>query len=91
MTPISLARTATSTILITTTKTVTEPKETRKLFTRPVRHVEKQTNPQRNATLEPMQPIDRLHGIEEWKDKIRSQREPIKVTLMKLFKLQPRN
>ena len=55
----------------------------------PLRHVEKQTTPQRNATLEPMQPID-PPGIEDRKDKIRFQREPIKVILMKLLKLQPK-
>ena len=70
---------------ITTTKTVTKLKGSRKLFTHPVRHVEK-TTPQKNATLEPMQPIDRLPGIEDRKDKIRY---PIKVTLMKLLTLQP--
>ena len=42
------------------TKTVAEQKERQKLFTHPVRHVEKQTNQQRNATLEPM-PSDFLH------------------------------
>ena len=75
---------------ITTTKTVTELKESQKLFTHPVRHVEKETIPQRNANLERMQPIDRLPGIEERKDKIRYQREPIKVTLMKLLELKPK-
>ena len=89
MTPKPLTGTATSTIIITT-KTVTEPKESHKLFTYPVRHVERQTTPQRNANSEPMQPIDRLPGIEDRKDKIRSQKEPIKVTLMKLLKLQPK-
>ena len=59
MSPIPLTRTTMSTTIITTIKTVTEPKQNRKLFTHPVRHVEKQTTPQRNATLEPMQPIDR--------------------------------
>ena len=47
MTPIPLTRTATSTILITTTRTVTEPKESRKLFTHPMRYVEKQTTPEK--------------------------------------------
>ena len=41
MTPIPLTRTAMSTTTITTTKLVTEPKESRKLLTHPVRHVEK--------------------------------------------------
>ena len=67
--PIPLTRTATSTILTTTTttttKTVTEPKESQKLFIHPVRHVARQTIPQRNATEEPMQPIDHLPGKED--------------------------
>ena len=72
VTPITLTRTATSTIIITTTtttttETVTEPRESRKLFTHPVRHVEKQTTPQRNATTEPMQPIDPLPCTEDRK------------------------
>ena len=75
---------------ITTTKTVTKLKGSQKLSTHPVRHVEKQTTPQRNVTLEPTQPIDRLPGIEDRKDKISYQREPIKVILMKLLKLQPK-
>ena len=49
------------------------------------------TTPQRNATLELMQRIDRLPGIEDRKDKIRSQKEPIKVTPKKLLKQQPKN
>ena len=63
-TPILLTRTATSTI-ITTTETKTKLKEGQKLFTHPVRHVARQTIPQRNATTEPMQPIDRLPDEEE--------------------------
>ena len=91
VTPITLTRTATSTKITTTTtttETVTEPKESLKLFTHPVRHVEKQTTPQRIATLEPMQPINRLPGTKDRKDKTRSQKEPIEATLMKIFKLQ---
>ena len=72
--PIPLTRTVMSTT-ITTTKTVKKLKESQKLSTHPVRHVEKQTTPQKNATLEPMQPIDRLPGIEDQKDKIKYQRE----------------
>ena len=75
---------------ITTTiiETITELKESRKLFIHPVRPVEKQTTPQRNVILEPMQPIDRLPGIEDRKDKIRSKKEPTKMTRMKAIKLQ---
>ena len=89
MTPINLTRTATSTIITTiiTTKRVTEPRESQKLITHPVRLVKKQTTPQKNATLEPMQPIDRLPGAEDLKDRIRSQREPVKATVLKLLKL----
>ena len=72
MTPKTLTQTVISTILTTTTKTVTEPKEGQKLFIQPVRHVGRQTNPQRNATMEPMEPIDRLPGTEDRKDRIRS-------------------
>ena len=60
--PIPLTPTATSTILTTTTGTVTEPKESQKLFTHPVRHVVRQTIPQRDAIMEPMQPIDASPG-----------------------------
>ena len=74
----------------TTTKRVTEPKESQKLFPQLVRHVGKQITPQRNAILEPMQPIDRLPGIEDRKDRIKSQKEPTKMTLMKIPKLLPK-
>ena len=90
MVPIPLTRTATSTILTTTTKTVTEPDESQKLFTHPVRHVAKQTIPQRNDIMEPMQPIDHLPGREDRKDKIRSRKKPIKMTRKKLLRLQPK-
>ena len=90
VTLIPLSRAATSTTILITSKTVTEPKESQKLLTHPVRHVEKQTTPQRFATLQPMHPIDRLSGIEDRKDKIKYQREPTKVTLLKLLKLQPK-
>ena len=60
------------------------------MLTHPVRHVEKQSTPQRNATLEPVQPIGRLPGTEDRRDRIKSQREPIKVTLRNFLKLQPK-
>ena len=89
--PIPLTRTAMSTILTTTTtETVTEPKENQKLFTHPVRHVARQTIPQRNVIMEAMQLIDHLPGREDRKDKIRSKKEPIKKTRMKLLRLQPK-
>ena len=83
---ISLTRTATSTILTTTTETVTEQKN-QKLFTYPVRHVSRQTIPQRDAIMEPMQPIDRFPGKRDRKDKIRSKKEPFKMTQMKTARL----
>ena len=89
--PIPLSRTAASTILTTTTiETATEPRESKKLFTHPVRHVARQTIPQRIVIMEPMQQIDRLPGREDRKDKIRSKKEAIKMTRMKLFRLQPK-
>ena len=88
VTPSPLSRIATSTIITTTTERVTEPKESHKLFTHPVRHVARQTTPQRTAIMEPMQPIGRLPGREDRKDKIRSKKEPTKKTQMKLLRLQ---
>ena len=88
VTPTPLTRTVMLTT-ITILETITELKESRKLFTHPLRHVEKQTTPQRNVILEPMQPIDRLPGTEDRKDRTRSQKEPTKMTLMKLLRLQP--
>ena len=55
-----------------------------------VRDVGKQTTPQRKVTMEPMQPVDRFPGKEDRKDRIRSKKESIKMTRMKLLKLQPK-
>ena len=85
--PTPLTQTGTSTILTTTTGTVIGPKESQKLFTQPVRHVVRQTIPQRDAIMEPMQPIDRLPGREDRKDKIRSKKELFKMTQMKIARL----
>ena len=87
--PIPLTRTAKSTILTTTKETVTEPKESQTLFNHPVRHVARQTIPLKIVTLEPRQQIDRLPGREDRKHKNRSKKEPIKMTQIKLLKLQP--
>ena len=46
--------------------------------------------PRRDAIIEPTQLIDRLPGREDRKDKIRSKKEPIKTTRMKLIRLQPK-
>ena len=58
----------------TTKKTLTERTESQKLFTHPVKHVERQTTSQKIATMEPMQPIDRLPGKEDRKDRTRSKK-----------------
>ena len=62
----------------------------KKLFFHPVRHVGRQTTPKRSATMEPMQPIERVAGIKDRKDKIRSKKEPTKMIQMKLLRLQPK-
>ena len=67
--PIPLTRTATSTILTTATETLTEPKECQKLYTHPVRHVARQTIPQRIVIKEPMQQIDRFPAEKTGKTK----------------------
>ena len=76
--------------ILTTTETVTDPKESQELFTHSMRHVARQTIPQRNVIMEPMQQIDRLPGREDRKDKIRSKKEPIKLIRIKLLRLQPK-
>ena len=89
--PPTVSQTTTPTIKITTTstKTVTELKETQKLFIHPMRHVGRQTTPQGNVTLEPMQPMDRFPEIEDRKKRIRSHKETIKTFQTKLLKLKP--
>ena len=69
---------------------MTELKENQKLFFQPVRHVGKQTTAKRNATMEPMQSIDRLTGTEDRKDRMRSKKEPNKMTRTKRLKLRPK-
>ena len=87
VTPIPPTQMAMSITPTTTTEKVTELKQSQKLFTHPVRHVVRQTIPQRDAIVEPMQPMDHLLGREDRKDKIRSKKEPIKMTRMKLIRL----
>ena len=89
--PITLSQTTTQTKkTTTTTKTVAEPKESQKLFIRPFRLVGRQITPQRKATMEQMQPIDRLPGTKDGKVRIKSKKEPIKMTQMKLLRLEPK-
>ena len=69
--PISLSQATKQTRIIsstTTTKTITDPRESQKRFTHPVRHVERQTTPQKNATMEPRQPKERLPSKEDRKE-----------------------
>ena len=60
------------------------------LSTHPVRPVVKLTIPQRNVTSEQMQQTDRLPGVDDRKDKTKSDRERLKATQMRMFKLQPK-
>ena len=87
--PIPLFQSTLQTRIITTTKTVKEPRNSQNLFVHPVRHVERQTIPQENATVEPKQPINRFSGKEDRKHRNRSKKEPIKMTRMKLPRSQP--
>ena len=50
----------------------------------------KLTIPQRNVTLEQIQRTDRLPGTDDWKDKIKPNREMPKATQMAMSKLQPK-
>ena len=64
--------------------------EDQNLSTHPVRPVVKLTTPQRNVTLEQTQGTDHLPGIDDWKDKTKSNREVPEATQMEMFKLQPK-
>ena len=77
----TLAQTTLYPIKSTTTligaKTKTEQMESKKMIAHHVGHVKKQANRQRNATLEPIQPVDRLPRTGDRKDRTRSsKREP---------------
>ena len=72
------------------TTTVIEQKESQKLLTHPVRHLEKQTTPQRDAILDPMQPIDHHLGTEDRKDRIRSSRETLRIVENKFSSGSPK-
>ena len=85
--------------LTPTTKLQTIPKQTIKIFnetedlhlsSHPVRHVVEPTTPQRNATLEQTQQIDRLPGIDDQKDTTKSSKQMHKTTQMGNSKLQPK-
>ena len=60
------------------------------LSSHPVRPVVELTIPQRNVTLEQTQRTDRLPGIDDRKDKTKSNREMLTATQMVMSKLQPK-
>ena len=84
-------QTLTPTIKFQTTpkRTIQIIKETEDLdlSSHPVKHVVEPTTPQRNATLEQTQRIDRLPGIDDQKDKIKSSKEMHKATQMGMSEL----
>ena len=82
MAPITLSQTTIETKITTkiTTKTVTELKDSQKLFIHHVRHVGRQTTPQRNATLEPGQPRDNLPGTEDRVPERTNQNDPNEIS-----------
>ena len=75
----------------TQTKQIIKNTEDQDLPTHPVRPVVKLITPQGNVTLEQKQRTDRLPGIDNRKDKTRSNREMIKTTKVGMFKLQPKH
>ena len=85
--------------LTATTKLQTIPKltiqiiketEDLDLSSHPARPVVELTTPQRNATLEQTQQTDGLHGIDDPRDKSKSNREMHKATQTGMSKLQPK-
>ena len=87
------------TLTPTTTKLQTIPKEIIKIIKKkenrdlsfhPVRHVVEINTPQRNATLEQMQQTDRLHKIDDRKDRTKVNRLMLKATQTAMSKLQPK-
>ena len=56
----------------------------------PVRPVVELTTPQRNVTLEQTQQTDRVPGIDDRKDKTKSNAEMLRATQMGMSKLQPK-
>ena len=64
--------------------------EYQNLSSHPVRHVVELTTPQRDATLEQMQRIDRLQEIDDRKDRTKASKIMLKTTQMEVSKLQPK-
>ena len=68
--------------------TVTELKDSQKLFAHFVRHVGKQTTLQKDVNLEPMQPTDCFPGTNDRKHRMKSSGETPKTVHMKTLKPQ---
>ena len=60
------------------------------LSSHPVRHVVELITPQRTAILEQMQQTDRLHGIDDRKDRNKVNRIMLKATQTGMSNLQPK-
>ena len=54
-----------------------------------VRHAVELTTPQKDAILEQMQRIDRLHEIDDRKDRTKASKMMLKTSQMEMSKLQP--
>ena len=87
------------TLTPTTTQLQTIPKEAIQIIKEtedpdlsfhPVRHVVELITPQRNAFLEQTQRTDRLHEIDDRKDRTKASRIMIKTTQTEMSKLQPK-
>ena len=93
ITTVVVKQTLTPTVKFPTEPTQTiqiiKKRENLELSTHPVRPVEKLTTPQKNVTLERMQQTYRLPGVDDRKDRTKSNREMLKVTQKAMPKLQP--
>ena len=69
------------------TKQIIKETEDLELSSHPVRQVAEQTTPQRNLNLEQTQRTDHLPGLDDRKDKTKSNRELLKSTQMGMSKL----
>ena len=82
--------------LTPTTKLQTIPKETIKetedqnLSSHLVRHMVELTTPEKDVILEQMQRRDRLHEIDDRKDRTKASKIMLKTTQMEMSKLQPK-
>ena len=68
----------------------TEMTENQALSSNPVRPVAKRTKPRKNDFLEPMQQIDRVLGIEDRWNKIKTNNETHRSLQLKVSRLRPK-